>query len=171
MNGVWKLQDGKLVSDTAPCSRIEVPYRPPAEYDVRVAFSRLEGTSDINVILTRGGKSFVCVMGGGNISFGLGDCKGVWTNSAMNPSVVSIADAFAPGRTYAALIEVRRDRLKLTVDERPVFEYKTDYSDLSINVGWKLRDETLLGIGSFQSAVAFHKLSLIEVNGTGKRSR
>jgi hypothetical protein len=171
VNGVWKLQDGKLVSDTAPCSRIEVPYRPPAEYDVRVAFSRLEGTSDINVILTRGGKSFVCVMGGGNISFGLGDCKGVWTNSAMNPSVVSIADAFAPGRTYAALIEVRRDRLKLTVDERPVFEYKTDYSDLSINVGWKLRDETLLGIGSFQSAVAFHKLSLIEVNGTGKRSR
>ncbi|HVR84819.1 MAG TPA: hypothetical protein VMU54_10950 [Planctomycetota bacterium] len=171
VTGTWKVQDGKLVSDKTKFCRIEIPYKPPAEYDLLLSFSRVDGSSDINVLLSHSGKAFACIMGGGNISFGLGMCRGLWTDKPDNPTVVSVSDAFGPGRTYTALIEVRRDRVRLLVDEKQIFNWKTDYSDLSMSSAWKLRDDSLLGLGSYESSVAFHKFQMIEVSGNGKRTR
>jgi hypothetical protein len=165
------LQEGRLVSDKTRFCRIELPYKPPPEYDLHLTFSRVDGTSDINVILSRSGKSFVCIMGGGNACFGLGLCRGLWTDKSDNPTLVTLPDAFIPGRTYNALIEVRRDRVRLSVDKKQIFDWKTDYSDLTMSSAWKLREDTLLGLGSYESSVSFQKVQIVEVTGSGKRAR
>jgi hypothetical protein len=171
VNGAWTLKDGRIHSDAAPCARIEIPYRPPDEYDLHAVFSRIEGGNDVNLLLTRKGRSFALVLGGGSFYVGLGNHKGNWTNSPANPTVGKLAEPFALGRPIQVLVEVRRDRVRVLVDGKPVLDWKTDYSDLSPNVGWKLRDDTLLGLGSFESPTAFHKLFLVEVGGSGKKSR
>jgi hypothetical protein len=55
--GSWSRRDGGLVSDAATYARLDLPWAPPEEYDVRVDFTRQSGTGDVNVMLVRGAPS------------------------------------------------------------------------------------------------------------------
>ena len=45
VNGKWVLNKGMLESDRSERSCIQLPYRPPEEYDFRIVFKRLDGDS------------------------------------------------------------------------------------------------------------------------------
>ncbi len=171
VNGVWTLQDGALVSERTKWARIEIPYRPPVEYDLRLVLSRVAVGPASAVIVSRQGKSFACVFGGGGVNVGLGECRGAWIDNPTNPTTRPLPEVLAVGRAYAVLVEVRRDRVRVSIDDKVVLDWKTDYSDLSPNASWKLRDDTLLGLASYECPTAFQKITLVEVAGTGKRVR
>jgi len=170
VGGSWSKEGGKLVSDATKFARLEIPYQPPAEYDLTVVFSRVSGASDINQILCRPGKQFVWVLGAGDSRYGFGLVRGQWTSSPTNPTIGD-RPGFPPGKEHTSVIQVRKDAIRAYLDGELLREVKTDYSDFSMAPGWTLRSENLLGLASFESPTAFHKVEIVEVTGRGRRTR
>ncbi|HVR84326.1 MAG TPA: protein kinase, partial [Planctomycetota bacterium] len=168
--GVWKFQEGKLASSNAERAILEIPYHPPTEYDFRIVFSRIEGISDVNQILTKNGRPFAWVMGGmANANSGFGEIDGKWAPEPPNPSIVKFGPEL--GKTYVSIVEVRKDGLKAYVDGVLMCHWKTNYGDMSLNRVWQVRDSAALGLGTFVSPTLFHKVEIREVTGRGKKSR
>ena len=165
--GAWKRQDATLVSEKAFYSRIEIPYQPPQEYDLRIRFTRTAGNDCISEILSCAGHSFSWTMGGSNNRvFGFEMVAGI--SAVANPTTVSKPNCLENGKIYESIVQVRETGLKAWLDGQLISEWKTDYHDMAIYPEWKLRDGALLGLGCWDSATVFHKIQLLEVKGKGK---
>jgi len=169
--GSWSAKDGALASDNSEFARIEFPYRPPAEYDMRIGFNRLEGNGDIVFFLSQGGRPFAWVWtDGGNNCSGFASVKGMW-NKSENPSRVSAPGAVVNGRAQVCVIEVRRDRLRVSLDGKTLKEWKTNYETVELPEFLKLRDGAAPGFGTYKSPTLVLRAELIEVTGRGRRIR
>ena len=170
VEGTWAALDGRLVSDAARGARIEIPYEPPEQYDVRVVFTRLSGQRDVNLILTKSGRSFLWLMGAfDNTVFGFELVRGALSNS--NPTSRPAGACLENGRRHECIVQVRNAGLKAFLDGRLIVEHRTDYSDLGNLPERSLRDPRLLGVGSFMSPTIFQTIEVLEVTGAGKRTR
>jgi serine/threonine protein kinase len=167
--GKWALNAGRLVSDATSFARIEVPYRPPEEYDLRAIFTRETGTSGVVLVLTKGGRPFVFNMGAwGNThsGFELIGGRGMKDNAAGYP------DRLENGRTYTCIVQVRNGGMKAFVDGKQVSQWATqDFQDMGIHAPLRLRDDRLLGVASDLGVAIFHRLELLEVTGKGTATR
>jgi len=170
--GAWRLQGGKLLSDRSKNARLEFPYQPPEEYDVRLTFSRLGGEDEVALILSKAGRSFAYVMGGkGGTLFGLqsvGDRP-----YDKNSTTVTRLSWSKPGEKHVCTVQVRNDCLKVFLDDEQVLDHSTGYKDVQQgNAGpWKLSHNTALGIGSALSPTFFNSLEVLEITGKGKLTR
>jgi predicted Ser/Thr protein kinase len=164
VSGSWTLRDGQLESDGAERAKIRIPGRLPGQYDYRVTFSRIRGISDVNLILSREGRSFAwCMAGMANTKSGFGSIRGIWAPEEGNPSRVDFG--LEPGTVYEARVEVRNWGLRAFLNGKQVCEWATDYADLSIQAPWRLNDENVLGLGTFNSPTRFHKVEMREASG------
>lgn len=171
IEGAWKLDNGKLVSGNGKFVRLEIPYQPPAEYDFRVVFSRIDGANNVSQILSCRNKGFVWIMELGQSRCALGNCRGLWITEAGNPSITKVTETQNDNGPHTSVLEVRKDRVRCIFNGKLIQDYKTDYADLSMNAGWKLRSEQLLGLGCWESPTEFHRIDVIEVSGKGRRTR
>ena len=168
--GTWTNADGALSVAPALYARTEIPYVAPPEYDIRITFTRVSGTDNITQILSRNGKAFAWTMGGSaNTVFGFETIAGV--SATANKTTVKKTSCLENGRKYTSLVQVRSTGLKAFLDGKLITEWKTDYSDMDLYADWKLRDATLLGLGSWNNAAVFHSAELVEVSGRGKALR
>ncbi len=164
VHGIWKLEGGKLVSDASQFARIEIPYRPPEEYDFRVVFSRKNGKCETNQVLSRSGRPFLWAMGtDGNRKAGLSRVAG----AAATGNSTTVAAALEDGVTHTSVVQVRRNRVAAILNGKTLVDWKTDFKELDIEVGWALRDPSILGMGSCDTATTFHSAALLEVTGRG----
>lgn len=169
--GTWTLKEGTLASDASDFARVAFPYRPPAEYDLRVSFSRLEGTGEGVFILAQANHQFAWVLAdtGPNCT-SFATVKGMWHKSE-NPTHVSIPGSYVNGRVHKMLVEVRKGRLKATLDGKVLKEWKTDYTEMLLPEFLRMRDLTLTGFASYKSPTVLHRAELLEVSGRGRRLR
>lgn len=166
--GVWKLQGDKLVSDASQGARVEIPYEPPPEYDFRIVFVRNDGNSDVFQALSKGGRSFEWTMGAGQNHFGFGIYRSLWV--ADDPGSIQ-PGGVVNGKTYTSLVQVRKDSLKGFLDGKLIKELPRPYDDLQPHALLRLRNDSLLGVGSYLSSTTFLKIELVEVTGKGKKLR
>jgi hypothetical protein len=169
--GVWKLQGDKLVSDPSQAARVEIPYEPPAEYDFKIVFMRNSGGADIFQALTKNKNSFEWSMGAGGSHVGFGLFKSYWVADPASPAAVDIPGAIVNGKTYTSLVQVRKDGLKGFLDGKLIKELPQPYGDLTAHGQLRLRNDSILGVGSYDSSVTFLKIELVEVTGKGKKTR
>jgi WD40 repeat protein/serine/threonine protein kinase len=166
--GTWEFQEGRLVSDRSPHSRIEIPFQLPQEYDFRMVFERRTGAGGVNVILSRGGRQFRCELGGElNTRFAFESAK-----LGQPPEVTAVKTeplCLRNDWAYTLLIQVRGDGAKAFLDGKPILSWKTDYADIGLGASWNLRNTLRLGLGSHESEAVFHRLELLEVTGKGSR--
>ncbi len=166
VSGVWTLEDRELVSDAAEGARIAIPYRPPEEYDFRISFTRVGGNGDVNQILAHSGGSFVWAMGASeNTFFGFGRVQGREVND--NPTTVKSPRCFENGRSYVAVVRVRKGGVAAYLDGRRITRFATNFQNMARHDRWNLPDETLLGLASYRSPTVFHSVHLREVSGRG----
>ncbi|MCL2640748.1 MAG: hypothetical protein FWD53_07885 [Phycisphaerales bacterium] len=165
-DGEWVKEAGGLVVGNGKYSVLMLPYHLPAEYELRMTFTRVEGNGAICVLLASHNKSF---------GFQL-DVKGearferVATKIARdNPTSMPIS--ISNDRRYTLGVQIRDDSIAATLDGKPITQWKTDYKDLSRYALWKTPNDKLCGLGANNAKVVFHKVELIEIRGTGKPVR
>lgn len=161
------MKDGRLLSDQENGSKLEIPYVPPEEYTFTIEFVRRSGNDAVNQILPHAGKVFVWQMGGWNNSvLGISEIDGKRADG--NPSTVKRERCLENGRLYISTVEVRKDRVTAWLNNEKVADWKTDYRDLGMDDDWRLRQDSLPGLGTWGSVVEFRRVGLFEVTGRGR---
>ncbi len=174
VNGKWMIQPAKVllmekrVKDT-PIPRLEIPYTPPEEYDLRVNF-RHTGNGGIYLLLSKGGSPFAFEMGGeANTVYALRHVK----EPPGDPATTTVrkAKCLEGARSYTALIEVRNDGIRAYLDELLIV-YTSIGSDKDVFLGadLALRRPDILGLAGANQAV-FSAIELVEIKGKGKPAR
>jgi hypothetical protein len=170
VKGEWTVEKGELRAEQGESHDVlEIPYRAPEEYDLRVEFTRHSGNSDLALALTKGGHSFkwCAALSDRYYGFELVGGKAV----REQPSRADLPGTLKNGRRHIALVQVRRGSLKAFLDDKLVNELATDGSDLSMYEWTQLRDDRSLGLTTFRSTFVFHKIEVVEVSGPGTRTR
>jgi hypothetical protein len=170
VNGKWAIEKGELwVAPSTGQNVIEIPYRPPQEYNLRVEFTRLWGNGDISVALSKEGRSFQwCASVDGKL-FGFNMVGG--RPLQESPFAVRLDKAVHNGHRQVALIQVRQRELKAFLEDRLINELATDGSDLSMFYAIRLRDDRLLGLSTYTVPAVFHRIEVEEISGPGTFTR
>ena len=141
--GAWRTEKGSVVSASGPRARLEIPWRAPQEYDLRVTFVRREGADEVSILLPWNGASFA------------------WTAPR----------ALENGAVHTATFRVRKDGLASNLTSSRMSSVTTYAAGSPTDSKWAVRDPALLGLGSHDGVVEFQHVEIIEVTGKGARSR
>jgi len=164
VRGDWRFQEGGLLSPTGPFVRLQIPYAPPAEYDLRVVVERKSAPE----VLVLG-----LVLEGAQCTVGLDGLGG--TQSTLEGAGDRVT---APGRalknsgTSLIVCAVRKASLAVTVDGRKVFETALDPKRPgALPAGWDVPAKNALFLGAYDCSYRFTSVLLAPVSGSGKRLR
>jgi hypothetical protein len=163
VSGKWIREGGAVVSREGKPARVQVPYRPPEEYDVRIVFSRQAANFCVNLILTRDGEPFTLVMHRDGF-FGFEKLFG--EDFHKNKSTRRFEGPLQFNQPYTVTVEVRKTGVKTFCEGRPLSVLES-YDGLSMNRDWKLPDALALGFGTWDGGAAIQKLEVREVTGKG----
>jgi len=169
--GRWKGEHGALVSDDHWGARIEIPYKPPDEYDCRIAFTKLQPTErtegridGIDLYLPRCGRTVAWAVGGWQNSVsGLERVAGTNPGQPENPTEIKHSAFLKVGQKHIVIVEVRKDSIMGYLDGELITQWKGNWKDLNFPA-WV--SQTLLGFASYSPTV-FHCIEVVEVTGKG----
>ena len=166
VSGTWALNGRReLTCGGEPHARLEIPYKPPAEYDFVIEFTRVKGDADtVQIMSSRHGSNFAYLLGSARGTRALLSR----VRAQRNPTVVPTKGLLSNGRRYRSVVSVRDDRVVTALDGRELITYRTDSRDLFPSNAFPLRTRGLLGVGSFRTATVFHRIELVEVSGRGE---
>lgn len=164
IKGEWELRNSQLISRPFPSANLELPYRPPEEYDFHVTFTRQSGEKGVNMMLSKNGRSFVWDMGAfSNTKWGFYFAG----RTSPDEHPASLSRGIESGRKYDVVVQVRNDVVRSFVDGTLAVEWPTDYKEFRLTSNWKLRDESLIGVGNDNGLVQFERIEVREVTGKG----
>ncbi len=161
--GRWTKTSQGLQVAAATGARLTLPFTPPAEYDLRMDFTRQSGVHSVGLFFTHGR---------GQAGFEI-DAWGQHLGGIQNISGKSIRDnatrqenlALLNGRKYTMTVEVRAKQVRALLDDRVVAIHQTDGGDLSLPDLWAWPNKQALGIGAWESDTLFHAIEVRSRNG------
>lgn len=164
--GAWNKTAAGVTCESGSYSCLALPYVPPEEYDLRVRFTRIDGKGPVAILLAAGKHAF---------DFSL-DIKGEARFERVNGKIAKDNPTTTPvaisnNHPYTLTLQIRKDRIAALLDDKSLVEYKTDGKDLSRYNLWKLKDESLCGVGANNAKVTFQSVEIIEITGKGKPTR
>jgi hypothetical protein len=174
VEGQWSAQPEKLLLMTkrapdGPWPRVEIPYHPPEQYDLKVRF-RHTGKGEVVLLLSKAGNPFAFELGtSGNTVFSLSKVK-------ENPgdggtATLRKARCLEGARVYTALVEVRNDGVSAYLDDLLiVYASLGNPKELSVSPEYALRANDLLGLACGNQTVILG-VEIAEVKGKGRGSR
>ncbi|MBX7211629.1 MAG: hypothetical protein K1X78_25200 [Verrucomicrobiaceae bacterium] len=160
-------------SDSSGSPRLQLPYQPPEEYDFEIEFTPESGTNSVSQLLSAYQRTFAWQvdvklstgMKTGFAQIGGKSLIGTTDGNVMRPGFLT------NGRRHRSTVEVRRTGLRGLLDGQQVVSWGANpesYQALDIHPNDALRDALHLGIGGYDRAVRFHKITVREISGTGK---
>ena len=148
-------------------ARVQVPYRPPEEYDLRIVFARHSANFCVNLILSQPGGPFTLVMHRDGF-FGFEKVAG--QDFHKNVSTKRFDGPLQKDREYVVIVEVRKSGVTSSCDGQ-VLSRLDSYDELTMNKDWKLPDAAALGLGTWDGGAVIKRLEIREVTGKGQPSR
>ncbi len=169
VSGAWQYDGKTLTSPMDAHARFELPYVPPAEYDLILEVEKLEGNLTFAVGLVCGGSQFTVNLDGYE-----GDISGItlidMQRADSNPTAYR-GKVFPTSKPVTLVCSVRKNGVTVTADSKKIIEWKGDPKRLSQAAWWKVRRSDVLYVGSFNARFLIRKLSVVELSGKGKRTR
>ncbi|HET6249935.1 MAG TPA: hypothetical protein VFE47_19755 [Tepidisphaeraceae bacterium] len=167
VSGKWRMEGETLTCEPGEFSRVEFPYTPSEEYDFRISFVVIQENDAIEQLCYHAGHQFGWNMGGQHdTACGFERINGA--GSDRNPTARHNQHWLSNGKRYTSVVKVRKTGTEAFINEQPVSNWKTDYSDMATWPGWQLRHENALGLGAHDNSIKFDFAEVIEVTGQGK---
>jgi len=167
--GEWKIEADALLTPATSFVRLQIPYIPPAEYELKVVAARKGGDSALIVGLIGEGRPFFAAMDGWDKTCtGLQeiDGKGVSGNETTLKRKV-----FTDDRPRTIICTVRKDRTKLIVDGETLIDWKADYKRVSQTREWAVKDKRVLYVASHDTVFRITEIWLTPISGQGQKLR
>jgi hypothetical protein len=168
--GTWsRTPDGVSVQLSDGASVLELPYRPPDEYDFEIEITPHGPGANVNQYLCASGHSFAWKLNAHQATpplYGFEMLDGKACKDFFE-AATHTNTAIESGHRYRSRIEVRRGGLRALLDGTELVQWSGDFSRFSMENITRLRDQQHLGIGSWKRAVTFHKITVRELTGAG----
>jgi serine/threonine protein kinase len=164
VHGKWTVTKEGILSDAAHDAGLQFSYHPPAEYDLTVSFTPLIQKDCVNVVAVMNGRQFQLNLGTNNTWGGIDSVKKKRAADAGNPTRVPVS--LQANHKYTLVVQVRKASVAALLDGKPLLDYKTDGSDLSLIGKWDLRDKNAIGVQSGDTPTVFHSVEVTEVGGS-----
>jgi serine/threonine-protein kinase len=163
--GVWRKENGRLVSEPQNDGTCRLPYEPPAEYDFRIIFTRKRGGCATAQFFSREGRNGFFELGGyGNQTMGFGAVNGVGSDKNPTGSRFACKD----GVRYVSTLQVRRDRVTAYLDGKKVSEWLPSMGTFSTEGEWSMDVPNILGLANCDAYTVFDAIQVREVTGKGR---
>ncbi len=162
--GKWTINDGHVGVVAEQASRLQLNFKPPQEYDMRLVFTRTAGEVNVSHILVAGGHPFSWKIGAWDVVT-LDYAGKVFLDS---PSAMHVPGHLENNVVHKSVVCVRKDRIRAYIDGKLYLNLATNYSELQIEDGWRLKSAESLGIGVNSATVLFYKIQIKEVTGVGE---
>jgi serine/threonine protein kinase len=146
--------------------RIQVPYRPPEEYDYSVTYYQPNLRNGVCLVVPRPNNAgaFLWVIGGNSkkTAFSTPAESGwMWAEAAAQ---------FQANRRYTTTVQVRRDKVRGLVDGQFVQDVARNDDRLGFSHWYTMRDVSCLGFVCDDPTV-FESAYVVELSGKGTRTR
>jgi hypothetical protein len=164
--GSWQVTDGSLTTNAENGSRAVLPIQPGTEYDFRVRFTRKSGANSIALVFVVAGRQVTFDIDGWSEHLSGIQQIGGRDMRAYRDEVASVT--LQNGKEYTALVQVRKAKVSVFLDDQLLHAHETDGSDLSLLDLWRLPETKSLGLGAWNSATTFHAIEFRNVSGDAK---
>lgn len=168
VSGEWTATDGKLDSPKALGSRIELPYQPPAEYELVVIaepngliLGQRSSDQRFQVLVNFAQKDGVSVSAIEDI-----DGKNVGANATTIRRPV-----LTQNRLSQIICTVKKDSVTVICDGHELINWRGDTKRLSLSDYWKTPHDNALFLGAYNCRYRLHRVTLTPLSGEGKRLR
>jgi hypothetical protein len=158
IRGNWAVEEGALISPNSRPAILEIPVKPPAEYELTAVVEELEGTDSFNMGLIVGESGVTAVIAGQHGTYsGLNLVKGRLgkVNETRSPGPV-----LQPGRN-TIVFRVTPSSLQVECNGKVVIQWTGSAGDLSYGFEWKEGAADHLKIGSWDMRCRISELVLV----------
>ena len=167
LRGVWELKNNVLVTKGLKYGRIEIPYRPPEEYDIQVVLTGMENGQQINLGLAVGDVQFCAVLGA-RLQRGTTSGLDMINNKSFHQNETTfVGPIFSGSESTFIVASVRRDRISVSVDGKSIIDWKMDIDALSLYPKWAVPHRSSLFLGSWSRGYEVRNLALKPILGRG----
>jgi len=171
VSGEWKLDSGALVSPrSSSASILQIPYRAPEEYELKLVAARQAGDKDLYIGLLGGGRQFN-VNFDGYASGDIGGLNIIDGREADTNETRFKQKIFSDNRARTILVEVRKTVVTVSVEGRTVIEWKADYRKITPRRPGLVPNPSALFIGDYDTAFRITELWLTPISGSGQKLR
>jgi hypothetical protein len=160
VNGSWSIDHGTLVSHGGTMVRLQVPYQPPEEYDLRIVYSYTTGHEGMMLMLPTRKGPIMAVCNSDNFYFE--NTSGTFCK-ADHPLLKR-------GDAATITLLVRNNRIQAYFNNQLLCEFNPADRSAGIQDGWRVHDSKCLGVGNWNTTVLFSRIDLTEITGAGTRT-
>lgn len=182
VHGQWSLVDNALTVEPQNSARLMFAQKPPAAYNLDVAFTRTAGQHSVAIFIpTAQGQCSLDLDAWGQHLAGFQALDGRRLNQRQNqpnqdgdageqgPAIANLT--LQNGTRYAVHIQVRPNFLKVFVNGKPfIHQPITADTQLTMLDLWQLPNKNAIGIGAYNARAIFHEVTLTPVNLAGAKT-
>lgn len=164
LRGEWVTESGGYRSDDTVAVLQILTALPPRGADVRIAFTRTAGEHSIALFFRgQGGTASAEVSAWENGLAGIQTLDGADLRTLGNPPLFPLVN----GQRYEMLVEIRPDRVSLSMDGELIHEVRIAGRELGVTFPWAWETlesgPTALALGSYESPTIFHEVEITPV--------
>ncbi|MFT3883726.1 MAG: hypothetical protein QM703_29365 [Gemmatales bacterium] len=157
--GTWSVVNDGLSIGPTRGGRLVIPGEVPAEYDMRIVFTRKTGKHSVGAVIVHGGRQ--CTFELDAWEQHLAGFQNVDGQSIMENSTRRNDCELENNRRYTLLIEVRSGSIRALLNDKEISQYRGDGKNLSVDERyWAMPNSTTLGLLSWESWTVFHSVEL-----------
>lgn len=165
--GTWTRDAMALQSPKSLGSRIQIPWQPSGEYDIRLTATALDPLNGLTIGLISDGNPFHVLLNWSTRFSALEQVDGlnVRGRARGNASVDENGPYMRVGVPSTIVCQVRNSGIRVMIDEQKVIDWKGQPNQLSRNSYWKMPIDRALFIGAYDCRYEFSEITLTPVSG------
>lgn len=167
--GEWRKENGALVTSSVPFGRLEIPYIPPSEYELRLTVQRRQGNDSFDIGLAKGQRQVVSILDGwkdGDIAgLDLIDNKGFMENPTTHQGKL-----LPTGQSRRIVLTVREKQVIVAVEGQKIIDWPANYDQVSLYEFWKVHHLDTLFVGTYASEFRIDELVLRPFKAGGRKA-
>ncbi len=170
VSGKWTKDKEGITSPKAFGARIELPYVPPEEYDLRATVEPLDSPHGLILGQRSGDQRFAVLLGYDTGKATRSALENIDRQNVGNPSTMT-GPVFIQNRSSQVICSIRKTGVTVRVDGRIAIQWDGDAKQLSLGEYWETPHKETLFLGAYDCRYRVSQLTLITHSGTGKPLR
>jgi hypothetical protein len=170
--GEWRRVGNALESPKQFGARIEIPFEPPAEYELTVIATPLDEPNGLILGQLLEGHRFLALV---NHNVQKEKAASVLENvdgrNVRSNATTLMANMLQKDRPSQILVTVRKGSVVVRCDGRTIIDWQGKSEQLSLGDYWKTPNANSLFLGAYDCRYLFSRVSIAPISGEGKRLR